>query len=203
MAKRPREPYHARALLLLVVFLLAVSCTNAERPRALVNSAPYWCHLLPQEAIRIVSDSSTGEEVELRGGLLDDNKYFCSVRDTGAAGSLATIRVDRRNETPRAVRLARGATGDEAVPIPKSVGEGETYMGFGWALWRCDNEPVYISIDLYPSYLQPDDAPDRDVTRDLVALLRVAQQRYAELAECEVKAPPTMSSSPATPPWAG
>lgn len=186
----------------LVAILFLAACTGGEKqPSPLADRPPYWCELLPKNAVMKVSNATRAEEVVGRSGLLDDQRYSCSVEHPGPRGNLISINVYMKAEANRAVPFARSATGEAAVAVPQELGEGEVVEGFGWALWRCDEEPVYMDVNLYYSYLHPEGTPDRDVKRDLVTLLEIAQRRYAELAACDVKPPDVASSSPAgTPP---
>ncbi|MBB6344503.1 hypothetical protein ACWGH8_15645 [Nonomuraea muscovyensis] len=183
---------------LAAVGLLTVACTvepgiiSTPSPvlQPVVDSAPYVCSLIPEQAFRLVSGVTGPLAGETDG---DERNGDCRTSDTTSLslevwwmqeGSgmtrehLSFLLNDRREVYSR----------HDGVVLPTELGEGmaahlsdppsgdQPYQVS--AKFQCGGKERLIDIFL------PQVAMGRDAIKDLIALMRIAQKRYGELYDC-------------------
>ncbi|GGO66325.1 hypothetical protein GCM10012289_20080 [Nonomuraea cavernae] len=185
------------SLTLTALVLFGVSCTpesdivsTLAPPLPIVDSSPYVCSLIPEQAFRSVTGVTEPLAEETAGTKRNGN---CSAPDRtppplevwwmhegpGMPQEHLNFLLDDR----RAVFTRHGG-----VPLPRDLGDGMVgYMPDSIfadqpyrvsAKFRCDNEARLIDIDLSQV------AKGRDGIKDLIELMRIAQKRYGELYDC-------------------
>lgn len=190
---------HSRLPAALVVLILLAAACNQEKdvvptpalvPQPIVDSSPYVCRLVPEQAFRLVS-GATGSLSEKTSG--DEKSGECWAPDTtphplevgwlqvGGGTSrehLNFVMDDRRQLYSRHGGVVLPASLGEgmAAYMPDSVFADQPYRVS--ARFRCDNEERLIDIDLGQV------AKGRDALKDLTDLMRIAQKRYGELYNC-------------------
>lgn len=183
---------------LIVLSLLTAACTSGNNlistpapvPQPVVDSAPYVCKLIPEQAFRLVS-GATGPLAETTDGSeLDHN---CWAPDTtprplevrwmqeGAGvprGQLDFVLDDRRKVYSRhgGVTLPADLGDGLAAHLPNSPFATQPYRVV--AKFRCNDKEQLMTIYLARV------AKGRDAIKDLIALMRIAQKRYGELYDC-------------------
>lgn len=179
----------------LLALALSSGCTQeSPRPvpkptvdtRVVTNVGPYWCDIIPQQAVRIV----TGLTIPLsedkwgvpttHGQCLLRNEYprfsiNWSVRGGTEALDLAQENFGRRRLASLPTDLGKGL-------IAHTEGEPRTGPYVAFMLFRCGDKRPWMGIDF------SEVAKNRNVVTDLIALLRVARDRYGEIHECTPKA---------------
>jgi hypothetical protein len=183
---------------LAVLLLLATACnqeknivpTSAPVLQPIVDSSPYICRLVPEQAFRLVS-GATGSLSEKTSG--DEMSGECWAPDTTprplevgwlqAGGGTSREHLDFVMDDRRQLYSRHGG-----VALPASLGDGmAAYMPDSVfadqpyrvsARFRCNNEERLIDIDLGQV------AKGRDALKDLTELMRIAQKRYGELYNC-------------------
>jgi len=170
-----------------------ITSTSAPAIQAVVDSAPYLCELVPKQALILVSGGSD----------------FLTERSTGNKESGSCWAPD---ETPKPLQVNWLQTGSGAteehlnfllegrrniytrhggVNLPANLGEGmAAYLTDGLLA----EQPYRVSakftcggkermIDIYLTQV----AKGRDAMKDLTDLMRIAQHRYADLHNCDLK----------------
>lgn len=166
--------------LLTSVMLPTYGCSAPE----IENGAPYLCQVIPKDAVRLVSrpddEGSAIEEKVLEGNFSGD--FYSCIAEKGLSD--LGYQHWRGEPTGQAREGMLSLTGEYAEPVPSSMGEGYVDLvgSPGWVYWRCDGERILSRIS-YPG------ERDRDEQQDVLRLLEIAQQRYAELNDCEIRPP--------------
>lgn len=167
--------------------------TPAATSQPITDSAPYLCELVPERAFRLVSGATKPLVEKIEG---DKAVGTCKVPDTTPRpltvwwmregpgmplNHLERLLDDRRNIYTRA----------GGVVLPSSLGDGmAAYLTHGLlaeqpyrvsAKFRCGNRERLIDIYLAQT------AKGRDAIKDLTDLMRIAQHRYADLHNCDLK----------------
>ncbi|NRQ38599.1 hypothetical protein HII36_43265 [Nonomuraea sp. NN258] len=188
----------ARALITVIGALLAlVSSSGCPREppspppkptvdtRAIVDVGPYWCDVIPRQAVRIISGlslpltESTWGVPTTHGGCLLRNGYtrfslYWSARGGDQALDLALENFGSRRLAGLPADLGEGLiayTGESSGTNPYVV----------FMLFRCGDERPWMGIDFSEA------AKGRNVVADSIALLRIARHRYGEIHECTDK----------------
>jgi hypothetical protein len=154
------------------------------------DTAPYWCQLVPQVSVRDV----TG----VRQALRQD-------RDVNLSSSLSTCEVGDETQLPLEVQLALSAEAkfQEKQEFAHNRSEMALPLELGHAIFRtspeapnysiasrfhCGDNAVWIEIVVRAIQV------GRNPKIDLPAFLKIAENRYASLAKCQIKTPvPTKS----------
>jgi hypothetical protein len=167
------------------------SATPRYDPRPLENSAPYWCKMIPQEAL----NRMTGN---LRWTAGPD---YIDIADNGGKCYVnAPARHQRMSldvEAGRAVHLILDGVRkpsntkrfrDFPGRLTLGAGVGHVTRGspFGsywaYALFSCDQRDVAFDLSISIG-------PGRDLVSDVSAMMTIAQRRYALLAKCDLGPP--------------
>jgi hypothetical protein len=177
------------ALLVAVVLAGSTGCHGHPQPpppapqapaRPLVDTAPYWCRLAPQAGVWQVTGATPATVVETHQPTRSGVDIDCGANSI-ASGKLV-VGVDVLSG-----RLAQREAGQTLAktrlrPLPKSLGDawseqdGDEWSGY--ALFRCGATAYWLLLYLNPIPAQP------DARADLVAMMGIAQRRWASLARC-------------------
>ncbi|MFC5825241.1 hypothetical protein [Nonomuraea insulae] len=150
------------------------------------DSGPYWCDVIPQQAVRLISGLSIPLEESkdgvptTHGGCLLRNEYTrfslnWSIRGGDEALDLAHENFGRRRLADLPPDLGKGL-------VAYTEGEPRTGPYVAFMLFRCGDERPWMGIDF------SEVGKDRNVVTDLIALLRIARDRYGEIHQCTPKA---------------
>jgi hypothetical protein len=154
--------------------------------RPIVDIAPYWCGLVPVEALTRVSGPGRGL-VERRSPVKSPDAMVCGVRDDQRDGPLG-VTWDRRDGRALLARALRQVADDHPRGLPRGLGSGflvhsprTSRLPYEvGALFRCGSRDVWMYLALRSV------APGRDAGGDLVGLMRVAQRRFGVVHRCAV-----------------
>lgn len=186
----------------LALFCLLSACTNhrpATSPRGpsetasgggradmrpVVDTAPYWCDLVPRESMARVSGPEH-ELVEVRSPENTAEQGICSVKDAGRYGPLGVLWDLKGGRASLASNL-RQLAADRPRPLPVRLGSGfvaysprTSHLPYeSGSLFRCGSHEPWIYIALRTV------SAGRDATEDLTALMEVAQRRFGEVHRC-------------------
>lgn len=160
--------------------------TATADPRPVSDSGPYWCDVIPQQAVRLISGLSIPLEENkdgvpaTHGGCLLRNEYTrfslnWSIRGGDEALDLAHENFGRRRLADLPPDLGKGL-------VAYTEGEPRTGPYVAFMLFRCGDKRPWMGIDF------SEVAKDRNVVTDLIALLRIARDRYGEIHQCTPKA---------------
>jgi hypothetical protein len=178
--------------------LLVASCTpendivstSTPVPRPIVDSAPYICKLIPEQAFRLAS-GATGALVEKTTGSEESGE--CWAPDTNprplevgwlqvgngtSQEHLDFVMDDRRQLYSRhdGVTLPTDLGDGLAAYLPSTPFADQPYRVS--AKFRCDRKDRVIDIFLAQV------AKGRDAIKDMTELMRIAQKRYGEVYNC-------------------
>ncbi|MEU6712457.1 hypothetical protein ABZ897_13335 [Nonomuraea sp. NPDC046802] len=181
------------ALAALVV--LATACTSEKQivstpapvPQPILDSVPYVCKLIPEQAFRLVSGVS-GSLVEKTNG--NERNGDCAVPET-TPQSLGVWWMQEGSGMPQGHLdfLMNGRrniyTRHGGVMLPADLGDGMA------AHVTNNDQPYRVSakfgcggkdrlIDIYLAQV----AKGRDAIKDMTELMRIAQKRYGKLYNC-------------------
>ncbi len=156
---------------------------------ALVDSAPYWCDLVPQEALSGVT-GATSDLREVRNSMASKDRAICGARDREDYGRLVVewdVTGGRNEVTSRMKDVAV----DRPSPLPSRLGFGfgvrspsnSTLPYLAAATFGCGSRDAWIDIFLRR-------VVGRDATADLTDLMRIAQKRFGEIHRCTPRAVP-------------
>jgi hypothetical protein len=185
------------AVALTGLVLLTTACTPkqdiistpTQAPQPIMNSSPYVCKLVPEQAFRLVTGTS-GPLTERTSGNEDSGEC-------------------RTDTTPRSLEVGWLNTGDGTsqehldflmgdrrrlysrhggVELPADLGEG---LAVYLSNTPVAEQPYRVSskfrcggkdrmIDIYLAQV----AKGRDAIKDMTELMRIAQKRYGELYDC-------------------
>ncbi|MGW4411572.1 hypothetical protein ACWEJ6_46625 [Nonomuraea sp. NPDC004702] len=186
----------ATYLSVLLALALTSGCTKQNDPplppaatadlRPVTDSGPYWCDVIPQQAVRLISGLSIPLEESkdgvptTNGGCLLRNEYTrfslnWSIRGGDEALDLAHENFGKSRVADLPSDLGKGLvayTGDAPRTGP--------YVAF--ILFRCGDKRPWMGIDF------SEVAKDRNMIADLITLLRIARSRYGEIHQCTPKA---------------
>lgn len=177
----------------LVATALLAGCTNEPAAESsLINEPPYWCELVPKEALVEVQqleddEPFTGKEFTA-GRMLYRDDYECSVSILDQARLVLRVQVYRGDTAREELPDISSRTDLEPAVVPPRLGQGQASFDEGWVLWRCDQKLILSYLDLRDA-----SAPGREIEPQVIRLLEIAQRRYAELATCDVETPDTTS----------
>lgn len=169
------------------------SATSAPLPRSTqpasssaADSAPYWCDLVSKRAFRHITGLKENNLSEYRSGW-QPSHGTCLVRNgrptsplglnwSTGNGAKTVHRMKnlydlRFGPTKLPAVLGRGFT----VKTTAAEGERPYYV---IATFQCGSIRPWLSIDILQI------SPGRDATKDLVDLMRLAQQRFGKLHRC-------------------
>ncbi|GAA4525949.1 MULTISPECIES: hypothetical protein [Nonomuraea] len=179
----------------LLALTLSSGCTQGPPPpvpeptvdtRAVSDIGPYWCDVIPQQAVRIISglaipltEDNWGVPTT-HGGCLLRNEYTrfsinWSIRGGNEALDLAQENFGRRRLADLPTDLGKGL-------IAYTEGEPRTGPYVAFILFRCGNKRPWMGIDF------SEVAKGRNVITDLTTLLRIARDRFGEIHRCTPKA---------------
>ncbi|WP_433439898.1 hypothetical protein [Nonomuraea sp. CA-141351] len=155
-----------------------------------VDSAPYICKLVPEQAFRVVS-GATGSLVEKTSG--NDESGECWAPDTTprpleigwlqVGDGTSQEHLDFLMDGRRDIYRRHGG-----VTLPAELGDG---MAAHVTDSPLDDQPYRVSakfrcggkermIDIFLAQV----GRGRDAMKDLIALMRIAQERYGKLYDC-------------------
>lgn len=184
---------------LVILALLAAACTPEERavstpappPQPIVDSSPYLCGLIPEQAFRAIS-GVTGPLVERTDG--SESNGDCQVPHrtpqslevwwAEEEAGMSREHMDFLMKEDRRPLYSRHG----GVSLPPDLGDGmaayirsspfsdQPYRAS--AKFRCSGKERML--DIYLSQV----AKGRDAIKDLIALMRIAQKRYGHLHNC-------------------
>jgi hypothetical protein len=180
----------------LSALTLISGCSNSDTPpaalattavpRPVSDSSPYWCDVIPQQAVRLISGLSIPLEEHrdgvptTHGGCLLRNEFTrfslnWSIREGDKALDLAQENFGRHHLADLPPDLGKGL-----IAYTKDEPRTGPYVAF--MLFRCGNHKPWMGLDF------SEVAEGRNVVADLTALLRIARQRYGEIHRCTPKA---------------
>jgi hypothetical protein len=150
--------------------------------RPVTETAPYWCQLIPQQAVRDVT------------GITEPLTQENDIRPTD---SVSACEVGSKEKLPLEVELALSAEAQlrETKEFSHNKSQMELPSNLGRAIFRtapdapnfaissafhCGGKLTWLSIVIRPV------RSGRDPRADLPALLSIAEKRYAELARCGI-----------------
>jgi hypothetical protein len=170
----------------------APSSPSASSPardaRPVVDRAPYWCDLVPREALSVVSGPSH-DPTEFRAPTNSNKHSVCGVRDGARYGPLGVTWDVQHGRELLAASMAQVAA-DHPRTLPVQLGSGFLSYSPGGsglpyevaALFRCGSREPWIYLAVRQV------SPGRDMTKDLTDLMRIAQGRFGRLHHCSPKA---------------
>jgi hypothetical protein len=152
--------------------------------RPVVDTSPYWCDVIPKEALRRIGGAKL-DLTEFRSPDNDKSRAVCGVRDGGKYGLLGVTWDLTKGRELIASSMKRVAA-DNPERLPASLGSGFTAYSpttsrvpyEAAALFRCGDRESWIYIAVRSV------SEGRDATRDLTDLMRIAQQRFGKIHHC-------------------
>lgn len=148
------------------------------------DSGPYWCDLIPRDALRRVLGPAVDLH-EFRNAGATKNNTICGVRDTAKYGPLG-VQWNIDGGPDEVAAWTHDVASDRPAALPARLGIGFTvhsvsasrlpYMSV--SAFRCGPHDPWIEIFLRTV------APGHDASRDLTALMEVAQRRFGEVHRC-------------------
>lgn len=186
---KPRQRQIFSLITLAHLLLISTACSPGSPKKKNVDlnpvndAAPYWCQLVPQNAVPRVTSIS----LDLRQN-----------RDIDIRDTLSSCEVGNDTELPLEVQL--GLDGEaqfqekqefehnrDATQLPPDLGrailrtapEAPNYTAA--STFHCGKHLVWIRIIIRPV------TKGRDPKKDLPELLKIAESRYASLAPCKIK----------------
>ncbi|QFY07255.1 hypothetical protein GBF35_11645 [Nonomuraea phyllanthi] len=187
---------------LISLALISTACTpesgiatkTAPALQPVVDSAPYICKLVPEDAFRLLT-AATRPPVEKMSGNKDSGDCFAPDA-TPPALEVGWLRVGAGTSQEHMDLLMDSRrdlyTRHDGVPLPADLGEG---MAAHVTNSPLDSQPYRVSakfqcgskdrmIDIY----LPQVAKGRDAIKDMIELMRIAQKRYSKLYNCTLDA---------------
>jgi hypothetical protein len=163
--------------------------TTTAKPdsRPVVESAPYWCDLIPKEALGRIMDIK-GDLSEFRSSDNSIDRAVCGVKDEGKYGPLG-VTWDLTDGRKLIASSLDQAASDHPQELPASLGSGFTVYSPATsripyevaALFRCGSREPWIYIAVRSI------SQGRNATKDLTDLMRIAQRRFGQLHKCTPK----------------
>ncbi|SFK40980.1 hypothetical protein SAMN05216275_12491 [Streptosporangium canum] len=191
--------FRCQLVALIAVMLLGTACTPEDSALptpapvatdAIVDSPPYVCKFVPDQAFRLVSG--------VKGSLSEQTNGNETNGDCGTPGAIPkSLSVAWMQEAPQSTREYLGEVMDDrrkvftrhgAATLPADLGEG---LAVHLAYAGVDEQPYQVVarfncggkqriITLYLAQI----AKGRDGIRDTIELMRIAQKRYGQLYAC-------------------
>ncbi|GAB2947636.1 hypothetical protein GCM10027203_59090 [Nonomuraea fastidiosa] len=193
MPSRIIRPSRGAVVGLALFLALIAGCTDIGRapspsPEAtasispVVDSSPYWCDFLPQQAVREITGLDVAIEERKTG--VPTTHGQCALRnDYDRLSLLWSIR-----DGDNVLDTARENFGEhQLAALPKDLGTGliaytermpRTRPYYTMMLFRCGDKRPWISVDL------SEVRNGRDPVSDLTQLLTIARKRYGQLHKC-------------------
>jgi hypothetical protein len=148
--------------------------------RPLTEAGPYLCRVVPQTAVWQVTGDVPGSVTETNQPRSTGDEIYCYAH--AAPSGRLVLGVDVLSG-----RLAQGEAYQTLAktrikPLPKSLGDawseqdGDEWSGY--ALFRCGATAYWLLLYLNPIPAKP------DARADLVAMMGIAERRWASLAKC-------------------
>jgi hypothetical protein len=160
------------------------SASPVRDARPVIDTAPYWCDLVPKEALSIISGPSH-DPAEFRAPTDTNGHSVCGVKDGTKYGPLGvTWDIEHGRELLAASRSQVAADRPRTLPVRLGAGfisysPGRSGLPYEVAaLFRCGSKEPWIYLALRQV------SQGRDMTKDLVELMRVAQGRFGKLHRC-------------------
>jgi hypothetical protein len=177
------------AAALVLVFIVTAGCSGgSDKPKPtptshapITDSAPYWCAVVPKKGLQAASGRPAADLEESSVPAPDATPTVpirCSVGQTALQFERAT------GATAQRYFAQKPPVGSEPHTrrVPKELGEGAASgQGDQWhvyARFRCGKTTNLFTLSITGV------AKGRDTDADLIALMRIAQQRYAQEAGC-------------------
>jgi hypothetical protein len=168
----------------------AASSSSIEPPdvRPVVDSAPYWCDMVPKEAFRRVSGVA-GNLVEHWSARRVENGS-CIVRDSKEYGplSIGWLKNGAKKKVSGRMKDIRADLSNEDLKmLPTQLGFGFTAFApselesapyVAAVVFHCGGDELSLNLDLRRV------SQGRDATGDLTDLMRIAQQRFGKIHHC-------------------
>jgi hypothetical protein len=152
--------------------------------RPVVDVAPYWCDLVPREALARMGGFRNGL-AEFRTPTDTASQTVCGVKDAEQYGPLG-VTWDLKHGRELIAASLRQVSADHPQRLPARLGSG--FVSYSprtsrlpheaGSLFRCGSREPWIYLAL--RYV----SPGRDATRDLIDLMRIAQKRFGEIYRC-------------------
>jgi hypothetical protein len=191
--KRSRLPVALTALVLLTVACAPENdmvSTPSPVTQPIVDSSPYICKLIPEQALRSVSGSTGALAERTNGGEKSGECWapdttprrlqvgWLQVGDGTSQESLDFAMDDRRLVYTRhgGVTLPSELGDGLAAYLPDSPFADQPYRVS--AKFHCGGKERMI--DIYLAQV----AKGRDAIKDMIELMRIAQKRYGDLYDC-------------------
>lgn len=154
--------------------------------RSVVDAPPYWCDIVPKEALSRIIGLDQGVFKEQRSGWKSDHGN-CLVGSGGPTSQLGLSWGAKHGM--RTVNRMEGIYEQQFAPVrlPAELGHGFTAVTsdasgerpyYVIAAFRCGPIQPWLRIDLLNI------SPGRDAAKDLTALMRIAEQRFRKLHDC-------------------
>lgn len=183
------------ALLLVLPVISGCTSDNTKAPTTdsgpVVNRAPYWCQLVSRESLSKVTGVSQKftqvQEIDAQQPYSE-----CEVRSQSQEPLIVELAVDGRAEFLANDEFKRPRS---RIPLPKVLGRAgyaplagnSAYTVF--AEFRCGGRSTWIAVTVRPI------ARGRTAAKDLPELLKIAESRYADLAQCVISDRPPLPSA--------
>jgi hypothetical protein len=185
----------------LVVLLVVTACTgHGTKPppstgspgsaggkpddRPVADLAPYWCDLVPKEALTRIGGFQDGL-AEFRAPTNSADRAVCGVKDDERYGPLG-VTWDLKHGRELIAASLKQVAADHPQRLPAQFGSGYVSYSPGasrlpyeaGSLFRCGSREPWIYLALRRV------SPGRNATKDLTDLMRIAQKRFGELHRC-------------------
>jgi hypothetical protein len=162
----------------------APSSAAAPAEGHVVDSSPYWCDLVPKDALRLVTGPADDLR-EIRNSTATRDRALCGVKDREKYGPLV-VEWDVTGGRNEVAARTKDVAPDRPDRLPPELGYGfsvhssrSSHLSYLTAsAFRCGSGDAWIDIFLRSI------SPGRDMTRDLVDLMRIAQGRFGKLHRC-------------------
>lgn len=179
MFSAPDEPWTIVAAASMLA-ILASGCSDT----VIENRPPYACTVIPHHVFDLQADSdenATPVETKVNEGSFTSEFYDCMAENERFRYFYQQWQGSKAAEGRRAV-MSRPVYEHENVPADMGEGWIDSPRGTAWVNWRCDDRPVLSRVSA------PGDR-ERDEKKDLLRLLEIAQERYAQINDCTIRPP--------------
>ncbi|MEU5876298.1 hypothetical protein [Spirillospora sp. NPDC047279] len=177
--------------------ILAASCSgnSSAKPtpptpdlRPIVDSAPYFCDLVPEGAFRRATGLTMKLSPRWSGPQTDNGLCLAFAADREAPLGLNWSFNNGKNVIDR---QQRNGEDDSPHPLPPELGTGLAVIqptagadprpNYVIALFKCGKRTPWIRIDFAPV------VRGRDAVEDMVAFMRIAEKRFGQIHKCTPK----------------
>lgn len=164
-----------------VAFLLVGGCSDVP----IEASPPYACQVIPVNVFDTALSDDPSQSDDTMQTIINDGDFDSGYFSCTAEKDQYLV-IYHQWQGAKQVTEGRKAMlsweDKDAGNVPPEMGEGriDSPLSSGWVHWRCGDQPVLSQIS-YPF------VSDRDRRADILRLLEIAQQRYAELNDCEIR----------------